>query len=196
MRRSIFLLMSVLMIITLLSFPFSEYAYACSCAGSSGTPQERAEEAFSDAGAVFAGEVVDVSEGAPSTVMYAGPPVAVTLQVSEAWKGPRKESLEVYTGMSSARCGYNFQTGEEYLVYASKSMEVSLCSETKPLSNAEADLTVLGGGGLLEESAELPDTSGATYGLLYLIPGRLIGVIGLVAMVGVFALVRTLSRRS
>lgn len=194
MRRSIFLLAAVLTITFLSSFPLSDFAYACSCAATSGTPQVRAQEAFEGAGVVFAGEVVDVSEGAPPTVMYAGPPVAVTLRVSDVWKGPRQETLEIYTGMSSASCGYEFQTGEKYLVYATDNLEVSLCSETKPLSNAGADLSVLGGG-VLEEGGELPDTSGATSGLLYWMPGGPIALIDLAAMAGVLALVRTLSKR-
>ncbi|CAN5888887.1 hypothetical protein BH23ACT11_BH23ACT11_16190 [soil metagenome] len=196
MRRTFISLASVLSIVVLMSFPLSDCAYACSCAASSGTPQERAEEAFAGAGAVFAGVVVDVSGPAPSTVMSSGDPVAVTFRVSEAWKGPPQETLEVTTATSSVSCGYEFQTGEEYLVYASRDLGVSLCSETKLLSDAAADLGVLGGGGELDEGYELPDTSGSTYGLLYLISGRTIWVIGLAAMVGALAVVWRFSQRS
>lgn len=193
MRRLTFLLVSVLMIAAFSAFPFSEYAYACSCAVEAGaTPRELAEDYFSRADAVFAGEVVQIEEPSPSTVVSSVAPVNVSLRTREVWKGPQQETLGVTTAVSSASCGFDFEEGEEYLVYASKDLEVSLCSGTKLLSDAAADLDVLGGDG--PEEGELPDTSGATYGF-FVAQVVLIGAIWLCAAFGAFAFVRRLLRR-
>lgn len=52
-------------------------------------------------------------------------------------------------GCASAMCGYFFQEGQEYLVYASAEgaqLKTGSCSGTKRLSDARADLAVLGEG--------------------------------------------------
>ena len=69
--------------------------------------------------------------------------------------------MEVRTPVSGISCGYHFEEGQEYLVYAGKGMSVNLCSETKPLSKADADLAVLGDGEKPEDDGDvLNDTSG------------------------------------
>jgi hypothetical protein len=126
-------------------------AIACKCIQS--TP----EESFERAGTVFSGRVVDVVEPSPAERQsprgnedpnfLSG--VKVTFEVSEVWKGNNKQRLVVMTSDSSASCGYSFQEGEEYLVYASgeeAKLQTGLCSGTKPLSDARADLGVLGEG--------------------------------------------------
>ena len=136
-------------------------AYACSCAVEAGvTKQERVEDAFARSGLVFAGEVADI-ESSSATPGSTGPvtissmdPVTVTFDISETWKGSQAKTQEITTPMSGASCGYEFQSGKEYLVYAPESKEVLLCGETKPLSKAKTDLKVLGNMGVL------PDTSG------------------------------------
>lgn len=90
-----------------------------------------------------------------------GGPVAVTLRVSEVWKGDVGKTLRVTTSADSgAGCGYPFEEGKEYLVYAGEDASVSLCSETKPLSSAGADLEALGTGERPKNGGTLPDTSG------------------------------------
>ena len=41
-----------------------------------------------------------------------------TLRVSEVWKGPWQETLEVSTPRGGATCGCSFEEEQEYLVYA------------------------------------------------------------------------------
>jgi hypothetical protein len=148
-------------------------AFACSCAALPGTPQERAREALSGSTAVFSGEVVEFEKPPPDTAMVegtmltvmgdAGREATVTLQASEVWKGPRQQTVTITTEAdSSMGCGYPFEEGQEYLVYATgKEPSVSLCSETKPLSEADADLEALGEGQKPEDVSALSDTSGA-----------------------------------
>ncbi|HAX80395.1 MAG TPA: hypothetical protein DCY88_32310 [Cyanobacteria bacterium UBA11372] len=112
-------------------------AYACSCIPSN--PQQ----SFESAQAVFAGRVIDVIQPNPDSE------VQVRFEVSRIWKGQKRPQIVVMTSSSSASCGYSFQAGEQYLVYASRQksqLETGLCSGTKPLSMAEQDLAVLGEG--------------------------------------------------
>ena len=100
----------------------------------------------------------------------------VTFRVSEAWKGAGVETVSVQTAVSDASCGYPFDEGEGYLVFASKGifyergeLEVGLCGSTKPLPEARAELAALGPGtaptGSSAAGERLPDTSGALPGL-------------------------------
>ena len=128
-------------------------ASACSCAIES-NPKERVEFAVSDSEAVFSGEVVDFEKGADS--MF-GPTETVSFRVSEVWKGPPRETLEVSTPTQGSACGYAFKEGQEYLVYAysgKQGLETDLCTSNKPLSKADEDLALLG------NSSEKPKDGG------------------------------------
>lgn len=114
------------------------------------------------------------------------------LRVSEVWKGPEQETLEVNT-RDPAFCGYPFKEGQEYLVYAQGGQDrlmVKNCGRTRPLSKAGADLAVLGNGQRLGDDEFLPDTSGGVAGL---------GVVALAtvaaATAGLFLLKRHLKTR-
>ena len=161
-------------------------ASACSCGG--GAPF-RVLAKGADASAVFSGEVMNVEEGS-STRMFgmSVPSRRVTLQVSEMWKGPQTETLEVSTPRDGATCGYNFKEGQEYLVYAygkEEPFKVDLCTETKPLSKAGMNLQLLGDGQRPGEEVPVPDTSGGVGGL---------GVLGLAAVAAATAALLVLRR--
>ena len=186
--RPLVCLASVVLVLTVL---LPDCASACSCAALPGTPQERATRALSESTAVFSGEVVDVDEPPPATTMIEGTmafimpsgKATVTLRASEVWKGPRQQTVTITTGADSdIGCGYPFVEGEEYLVYATgDGPSVSLCSETKPLSEAKADLEALGDGEAPEPGGALSDTSGGVS------VGAMAGLAGLV-MAGSFLL--------
>lgn len=78
--------------------------------------------------------------------------IKVTFKVSCAWKGELKEKITVYTAIQSATCGFSFQRGREYLVYAHKNqffstkLTTNLCTRTKELSGADEDILELGEG--------------------------------------------------
>ena len=159
------LVLAVLGVVVLLP----DCAYACSCAMPPGDQKERAERALSGSEAVFSGEVVDFEKSAPTTTMMEGTMMGITgggtatatLRVYEVWKGPKQRTVEVTTVADSGMgCGYPFEEGREYLVYAGKGMSVDLCSETKPLAKAGADLAMLGDGQKPKGGAALGDTSG------------------------------------
>jgi len=162
-------------------------ASACLCDAAlwSGTQQERAERALDQSSAVFAGQVLNISK-----VGWGQGNTTVSFRVAEVWKGPEKETLEVTTSSQGSACGYHFFEGRKYLVYAmGRKMKVNSCGETTSLSEASADLEVLGNGATLGGSGVLSDTSGAFP------PLGIVGMMGLavaaVSLVVLMRLVRT-----
>ena len=162
-------------------------ASACSCAIES-NPKERVEFAVSDSEAVFSGEVVDFEKGADSTMF--GPTETVSFRVSEVWKGPQREILEVSTPTQGSACGYAFKEWQEYLVYAyagKQGLETDSCSSNKPLSKAEADLALLGNSGEKPKDGDgevLSDTSGGAS------VRAMVGVAGLALAASILVVVR------
>jgi len=123
-------------------FTFSQSAEACTCRP---TPEgysisKQVREARSAAGAVFTGEVVEITESSD------GYYVAVRMKVASKWKGVKSKEVVVYTGRGGGDCGYSFSVGGKYLVYASR-MEgrlfTNICQRTTPIQYAAEDLAVL-----------------------------------------------------
>jgi hypothetical protein len=108
-------------------------AAACSCM------QQSQEDAAQNATAIFEGRVTRIEDptGEPK----------VHFKVVRSWKGPSQEALTVSTPNNSAACGYGFEEGQSYLVYASETdavLSTSLCSRTQPIGSASEDITKLG----------------------------------------------------
>jgi hypothetical protein len=138
-------------------------AYACSCI-MPGTPQEE----MVNAEAVFSGKVLEIEEVKDG--------YAVALQVIESWKGVDGSTIQVHTGMGGGDCGFNFEEGKEYMVYASSfegTLEVYICSLTGLL--AESDTESLGAGVVTPE-----DTSEQDFRIIYGV-GALVIVLAAVA---------------
>jgi hypothetical protein len=72
------------------------------------------------------------------------------LRVDRYFKGRMGRDLEIISEESGAGCGYPFESGRSYLVYADfaddGSLGVSLCSITRPLESAGQALALLGNG--------------------------------------------------
>jgi hypothetical protein len=133
----------ILLLATSLFVLSTNAASACSCLPT--TPQQ----SLKNSGTVFAGRVIDVVDEGETRPEVSRPLLGfkVTFEVSNVWKGQPNRQFVVRTSGSSASCGYSFEKGKEYLVYASNQgsqLETGLCSGTKPLANAQRDLAVLG----------------------------------------------------
>lgn len=117
---------------------------ACMC----DYPRSPTEE-LKASSAVFTGEVV--SRGyAERDDGYADDFVA-EFNVSTVWKGSVGTTIQVATASDGAACGFYFQVGGQYLVYASNDyppydLSTSLCNRTRPLFEAADDLAELGEG--------------------------------------------------
>ncbi len=119
-------------------------AFACSCMVS-GPPAEEIESST----AVFAGMVTNLDIPNKGPIYSSADPVKITFQVTRVWKGPEHSTLIVNTVRSAVSCEYEFQTGQEYLVYTrgtEDNLQTSLCSRTQLLSVAGEDLKALGEG--------------------------------------------------
>jgi hypothetical protein len=117
--------------------------FACSCAPP-GPPKVELSQSVS----VFAGRVTHI-EKPSGTIISSADPISITFQVSTVWKGPAYKTLVVQSARDSASCGFPFEPGQEYIVYARGSethLLVSLCSRTQPLADAGEDIGQLGQG--------------------------------------------------
>ncbi len=75
------------------------------------------------------------------------PPVrTVRLRIGQSLSGiaPGQAEIEVVTGQGGGDCGYAFQTGAEYVVYAYRDSQgrlaTGICSGTRPIAEAAEDL--------------------------------------------------------
>ena len=134
----------------------SSTAMACMCGGGGGTPCE----GYGKAAAVFVGTVTGVRE----SEQYKGKDVAelrklrdageldwgsmaYKFSVEQAYLGVAGLEVEIFTGRGSSDCGFTFQTGQRYLIYADRyknKLITSTCMRTKPFSEATEDIAYLG----------------------------------------------------
>jgi hypothetical protein len=120
-------------------------AWACSCLPYPDDPREAVQRAWDQSDAVLSGTV---SAQRPISAADAPSGIEVTLDVARRWKGPDGTQMKIRTSDSSASCGYSFETGAQYLVFASRDSEngqysTGLCSLTRPLADARALVRVL-----------------------------------------------------
>ncbi len=125
--------------------------YACSCAA---TPSPR--QALKEAKAVFVGEVVSKEVFEVKDEYGVQPVVRVKFIVSRVWKGVEGTEVIVNTSGYNPACGFNFEKGKKYLVYAYPDrwklnvFETNICNRTKELRSAARDLRVIGRGSELK----------------------------------------------
>jgi hypothetical protein len=115
---------------------------ACSCA-ESGPPCQ----SFWEADAVFSANVVSKSITTVDSeidLKRKEEQVAVRLLVEDVFRGALGgNDVEILTGMGGGDCGYNFEKGKKYLIYAYEHkgrLHASICSRTRLLSEAKEDL--------------------------------------------------------
>jgi hypothetical protein len=145
---------SLLLILIFLA-AFERTGWACSCAGPEGP-----SAAYRSAKAVFLGTAV---ESAPRTRKMEVSPISgknagqremievegysFTFEIVEAFKGIKGKSVKIATDPGGGMCGYYFEVGKEYLVYAygasEDSLGTSICSRTRSVSDAQDDLALL-----------------------------------------------------
>jgi hypothetical protein len=135
-------------------------AFACWCGGRNSKSTMRETVAAYSAGAtqvIFEGsvekqELQSGSPGVPATALSMtgfGSHRAVTFNVLHAYRGLLGSSVMVLTGLGGGDCGFDFETGKKYLVYASRvNTEIlftSICSGTSSLEEAGPALRFLRG---------------------------------------------------
>jgi hypothetical protein len=136
-------------------FTFPSTAKACLCVPTTSTDTE-----FTRSAAVFSGTVVSIRENGNEE-----PFRSVLFDVAETWKGEKQDQIVVSTGFGETDCGFEFEEGREYLVYAhesptdagAKPLDDSSTGGMKPLST-----TSCSGTGELESSHEKVKLLGAS----------------------------------
>lgn len=114
----------------------------CSC-----IPPAPPREELGRADAVFSGRVVSVTERREGGSAFQGRPhLEVRIVPGRRWKGAAGDTVTVFTPDNGAACGFGFEQGREYLVYAEgeDQLRAFLCSRTRLLADAGEDLAALG----------------------------------------------------
>lgn len=115
-------------ILFLLLFFAAENSYACSCVYLSNlTLKQEVEAAFTNSVAVFSAEVLEINEK-PNVYN-----VSVKFKVNKSWKGIKTKEIVLTTGRGGGDCGYRFEVGKKYLVYAygkTNELGTGICSRT------------------------------------------------------------------
>lgn len=73
----------------------------------------------------------------------------VTFAVTQTFKGTPVKMLSLTTGMGGGDCGYSFDAGEDYVVYAhgkEDALGAGICSLTGPASDPNSGLAILRSG--------------------------------------------------
>ncbi|HWW74259.1 MAG TPA: carboxypeptidase regulatory-like domain-containing protein, partial [Pyrinomonadaceae bacterium] len=129
-------------------------ARACSCAG------ERAPcQAYWEADAVFVGEVVGESKTTAGGEAPDGYRMRlVRFAVEQPLRGVEGAEAEVVTGQGGGDCGYPFERGVRYVVYANRGekdgrLYTGICMPTRPLAEADEDLAYARGVSTAEPTA-------------------------------------------
>jgi hypothetical protein len=139
---------SIFFVTVLLLLLCFEDARACSCVAN-GPPCE----AYGQASAVFVGRVVGAAQqneavmDGVKTVYDVG---TIRFSVQESFRGVDSKEVEIHSGTGGGDCGYWFKRDEVYLIYAHQSSEdkklyTSICTRTRPISEASEDLEFLHG---------------------------------------------------
>ncbi len=104
-------------------------ALACSCQLSPKPLKTQVKQAFGASAAIFSGEVLDISRDPNSEGR-----LLVKIKVTENWKGKTAAEVLISTEEQSSMCGYTFEVGNTYLIYAYGSNAAGLsttnCSRT------------------------------------------------------------------
>jgi len=136
--------------------------FACTCVGAHGAKTMRDVAVWysegSNAGKVIFEGSVEKQElkagtiGAPSNAMSmttSGAHRAVSISVLRSYRGQAIGNVIVLTGVGGGDCGFDFQTGKQYLVYADRispeSLFTSICTGTSPVEHAGPALRLLRG---------------------------------------------------
>jgi hypothetical protein len=110
-------------------------AGACSCLQDDNPPS--LDAVIDTADAVFLGRVIGQSE------IEGGR--AFLFEVQSSWQGVDQPEVTIYTGTGGGDCGYDFEEGERYLVYAGKAPNgygTNICTRTARVVGDDVPLDV------------------------------------------------------
>lgn len=132
----------------ILFFIFSiNETFACSCIKMNESLSKKVEKAFTQADLIISGKVVEIKIVNKARMKSSADPIIYRFEIIKTIKGKiEKEIIEITSETSGASCGYKFELGKSYLVYARKSTHfakmtknesdfvTSLCDRNQKLS--------------------------------------------------------------
>jgi len=137
-------------------------AFGCKCApppeGMSG--RQLAEWRAKGVTAIFEGKVVraklksvwleaSVGDSVPASIDEVIPVMLVTFDILRSYRGVQGQHVDVETGLGGGDCGFGFEIGKEYLVYADRTesgqLSTGICTATAPVEKSGANLAYLRG---------------------------------------------------
>ena len=103
------------------------------------------EVELSRAEVVFVGRVTQMAIETRSEGNYRYEVMVCNFVLAESLKGisSGKKTLSVFTRMADTACGYPFELGQSYLVYANEqngALETNSCRRTKPLTQPKQEI--------------------------------------------------------
>ena len=197
--------LSICLTLLIVLFAVPSPVKACSCA-----ELRSPVEAFMNSYAVLTGKVTSVSDnsspvillldrllsrvGLGPTNIYSYWGYEITFAVLNSWKNVTTTSVKVRTGSGGGDCGYLFNQGSDYLVYAyewndniNTGLGTGICTRTSEISIAHEDLSYL------NSMPTLPLTAVYDYSWMYCAGGALFLVI--VPLLTIIILVRRRQQR-
>lgn len=172
-------LMILVTVLSVLIYPVPT-AMACDC-----DPPDTATEAMEVATAVFRGTVIKIHK--KQTMSDGERYDKVLFSVSESWKGMEDSQAIIYTDSFSS-CTFEFQVGNEYLLYPyglDGKMFIMDCGRSSDISLAKDDLEELGEG---KEPTNIVDLEDRNFGVIRF-ESALKWVIGIVFGVAVLVMI-------
>jgi hypothetical protein len=115
----------------------SQTCLACTCV------QSTDEEQFARADVVFVGRAVERHDPRPEGATFgSGDQIDWTFAVESVQKGRAYDRQHVISSESSTACGWEFEVGERYQVFADReedgTLHTSICSGTRHMEQGEA----------------------------------------------------------
>lgn len=167
-----------LLLVMMISVPSA--AQACSC-----VEPQTVEAELARSTAVFAGKVLEVKEHKSLNGYMTK---SVLFEVSQSWKSVTESQVIITTGQGGGDCGYGFQQGIEYLVYANPSsmygdeddLVTIICSRTNELSAAQEDLAILGQGDMPLNQVNLEGDLDGISLYVWILGVVMLGIVGFV----------------
>ncbi len=111
------------LLILILVFSITE-TFACSCIETNESLSKKVEKAFTQADFIISGKVVEINILNKARMKSSADPIIYKFEITKVIKGKiEKEIIEIASQTSGASCGYKFELGQSYLVYARKSSQ-------------------------------------------------------------------------
>ena len=107
-------------------------------------------------------KLLDASVGdlVPANLDQSAPVMVITFNVSHSYRGVRQLPVQVETGLGGGDCGFGFEIGKQYVVYAyigeSGRLSTGICTGTALLEDSAGNLAYLRGDPIVHETAEGP----------------------------------------